>query len=478
MDPYVLRHCNFNRSNYYISTYHDFATFRVGMSGNVPSHFTLVPDSHLDCRPPHYPPSTLLDEAYPLHHDLLTAYFDVIHTSFPLLEPARFTKGNKIDLPLLAAMYSLALPFCPAARNLSYVNINSFIFQALPIETRTPRLETIEASLLFLQRHTQIHRAPITPGLYPEIGSIIGMAYEAGLNIDPSNWDLSQADRSRRKRLWWALFIFDKWSALGVGRPSYISDDDTTVPLPNIDDISPTNVGREPLPHVCAQMFVAMAALSQILSSILSTFYTLKGAENMSSSTVEEVERIRSYFELQLANFHSAYLTSLSQHSGILLDATGTLWLAYHIAEIVLIRAVLRCLPSTEPASLQSRERAKRAVGSISELLENLRVSRLRAFWWSPISRINYAIAGGFLFTMLLSSVTEEDIDYWSNEVVRYRRLLDLQSLSFDTTKLAAARMSALANVSSGGRSQGSGAGRVDPKQAFCRDFGVELNTL
>lgn len=79
------------------------------------------------------------------------------------------------------------------------------------------------------------------------------------------------------------------------------------------------------------------------------------------------------------------------------------------------------------------------------------------------------------MFSMLLSSISDDEIEYWSAEISRYRRLLDMQSVSFDTTILASARMSALANVS-GGRPQS--ASRMDTKQAFCRDFGVELNTL
>lgn len=93
------------------------------------------------------------------------------------------------------------------------------------------------------------------------------------------------------------------------------------------------------------------------------------------------------------------------------------------------------------------------------------------------MSRINFAMAGGFMFSMLLSSVADEDVDYWSAEISRYRRLLDMQSFSFDTTKLAAARLNLLATVSHVGR-PASADGRVDPKQAFCRDFSVELNTL
>lgn len=123
------------------------------------------------------------------------------------------------------------------------------------------------------------------------------------------------------------------------------------------------------------------------------------------------------------------------------------------------------------------RDRAKQTVTSISRLLENLQVTRLRAFWWSPLSRINFAMAGGFMFSMLLSSVSDDDTDYWTAEINRYRRLLDMQSLAFDTTKLAAARMGLLATVSHDGRPACAGA-KIDPKQAFCRDFGVELNSL
>ena len=82
------------------------------------------------------------------------------------------------------------------------------------------------------------------------------------------------------------------------------------------------------------------------------------------------------------------------------------------------------------------------------------------------------------MFSMLHSSSSDDDIQFWSSEIARYRRLLDMQSHSFDTTKYAVGRMNTLAHVTSSGQSQTSGDAVVDPKQAFCRDLGVELNTL
>lgn len=84
------------------------------------------------------------------------------------------------------------------------------------------------------------------------------------------------------------------------------------------------------------------------------------------------------------------------------------------------------------------------------------------------------------MFSMLLSSVTDADIEYWEAEITRYRTLLEMQSSGFETTKLAAARMALLAEISSGGRGEYGGLrmGRGDPRQAFCREFDVQLNTI
>lgn len=441
--------------------------------------FVLVPEDYLNARLAHYPPSSLLDPAYPLHHELLTTYFEVIHTSYPLLDPSRFTKGNEIDLPLLAAMYGLAIPFCPAAKDIALAPLQDYVSRALSTDSRAPRLEIIETALLFIQRHPETHRTPPLPGIYPEIGTLVGMSHDLGLNVDPSNWDMSPVDRGRRKRLWWSVYITDKWAALGLGRPCYIHEDGSTVPLPVAEDLPATMITGTVLPHTCSRMFVAFAALSQILSAVLSTFYTTKPAETLGASTTEEIERLGAYFDMQLANFQTRYLSELLRVNDIFLDPTGTVFLAFYTVQIAVHKALLRILPSTEPLYLRVRSQAKITVNAISTLLENLQVTRLRAFWWSPICRSNFSMAGSFMFAMLLSSVTEEEVEYWTNEITRYRRLLDMHSLSFDTTKLAAARMNALASVGQVRRDDMAAPDNSNTahQQAFCRDFGLDLAT-
>jgi hypothetical protein len=61
------------------------------------------------------------------------------------------------------------------------------------------------------------------------------------------------------------------------------------------------------------------------------------------------------------------------------------------------------------------------------------------------MTRINFALAGTFMFFQLLTSITTHDIEFWSNVISHYRSLLRLQSHSFDMTKLACTRMDLLA---------------------------------
>lgn len=66
------------------------------------------------------------------------------------------------------------------------------------------------------------------------------------------------------------------------------------------------------------------------------------------------------------------------------------------------------------------------------------------------MSRINFSVARNFMYSILLGSVDDEDVEYWSKQVENYQRLLECQSIKFDTTKLAASRMRLLATVTNG----------------------------
>lgn len=82
---------------------------------------------------------------------------------------------------------------------------------SLLLEARSPTLETVEAAVLFTQRALRGKMSTSAPGMWAVIGAIVGMCHDLGLNVDCSTWNVSESVRRRRKRIWWAAYMQDKW---------------------------------------------------------------------------------------------------------------------------------------------------------------------------------------------------------------------------------------------------------------------------
>ncbi|RJE23844.1 hypothetical protein PHISCL_03816 [Aspergillus sclerotialis] len=134
-----------------------WACQRVSDDPDMPAQFTIVPDQHLDAQPSYYPKNNVEEAARPHKEALIKAYFDTVHSSFPILDPTAFDVDSS-PTPLLAAMYALSHKFCPEAGGVDPWIFLNFLGRALPLEARNPKLDSIEASLLYSQRHTYIFR--------------------------------------------------------------------------------------------------------------------------------------------------------------------------------------------------------------------------------------------------------------------------------------------------------------------------------
>lgn len=118
-----------------------------------------MPQSHLGGRPPYYPHINMDDVVRSDGPQLIKAYFRAVHSSLPLLDPAMLRLDSKPDRVLLASIYFHGAPFCTQKSIADpYLQLHTFIRQALPLESQHPKLETVEAALLFLQRRAKFHR--------------------------------------------------------------------------------------------------------------------------------------------------------------------------------------------------------------------------------------------------------------------------------------------------------------------------------
>ncbi|KAG2221952.1 hypothetical protein INT45_010476 [Circinella minor] len=64
-------------------------------------------------------------------------------------------------------------------------------------------------------------------------GTAIRMAQDLGLHRSSTHWNLPQREIEHRRRLWYALYIMDKWVAAELGRPIAIPEEGFDVELPS-----------------------------------------------------------------------------------------------------------------------------------------------------------------------------------------------------------------------------------------------------
>ena len=82
-------------------------------------------------------------------------------------------------------------------------------------------------------------------------GELVALGQDLGLHLDCTKWRIPAWEKGLRKRLAWGLFMQDKWGALVHGRPSHITSD--------------------------------VIKLTEILTTILSQFYSLRADEEFRS---------------------------------------------------------------------------------------------------------------------------------------------------------------------------------------------------
>ena len=152
----------------------------------------------------------------------LASFFEREHVCFPILdEPSfrtRHTSSNeKISPALLATLYAHTLVYWKSSPTLAshHCPDNRFVWnlatEALFSELHlSPGISTIIAILL------NVGGRPLTYmiGNGVLLGSAISLAHALGLNRDCWQWSIDDAEKCLRTRIWWTLFVHDKWSAV------------------------------------------------------------------------------------------------------------------------------------------------------------------------------------------------------------------------------------------------------------------------
>lgn len=222
---------------------------------------------------------------------LIRLFWQMVHPWYPVIYKhgfmLKYAKSYRcIDPPLLGAMYLNAVNWWYYDSHLSnqtiidVANLHRMTHKSIQNSYHRPRLSSIEAILLCLQCKPEDPLNPDHSFSWGLTAQALSIGEALGLHLDASNWAIPSWEQSLRKRLSWALYMQDIWTALAHGRPTHISEDDWAVTDLTYNDFDTDN------PRDAGEHYLHMTTLTKILYTVMKQFYTLK------STTMQNTEEL------------------------------------------------------------------------------------------------------------------------------------------------------------------------------------------
>ncbi|EAT88501.2 hypothetical protein SNOG_04741 [Parastagonospora nodorum SN15] len=395
---------------------------------------------------------------------LLDLYFEVVHPNFPIIQKhlfiGRYKNGDRTFSPaLLAGMYILALNWWSLNPNLAKYSkpdaarLEVIAMKSLTIAMERPKLSTVQAGLLLLQR--------------PEADSwslttqLVAIGQELGLHLDCSSWSVPMWERGLRKRIAWALYMQDKWSSLIHGRPSHIFNANWAVKPITEEDFNEEGDGYDTREeetedeqednHRGRILFAQMIALTQIMAEVMDTFYTQVAIHDFANAGRKSTELILARakpVQIKLRQWHEKLPAEVKMHAPLSknkLTSTGYLHLAYFATEITLHRRIVQSLDSTNPDSyglFMCRNAAKTRLISAMDFVNRLKPEHLQAFWYFA-SKVNFTLIGTFGSLLWATAPAKEEAEFYKLRLREYRWTLSVSAKRADFLDYAVSMLDA-----------------------------------
>jgi hypothetical protein len=181
----------------------------------------------------------------PSNNILLFRYFANIHPVLPVVNKMRFLQQYRDQADtypppdLLNAMFGAAARFveCDSlkrsnsrtAENTWDVPLgwsDQFFEQAEKIISQSASTTTISKVQAIILVHNHQGSMDSKSSAFWMLGGVgIRIAQSLGLNRDCEEWDIPESEKQTRKRIWWSLYIADRFHSASLGRPLSIRDE-------------------------------------------------------------------------------------------------------------------------------------------------------------------------------------------------------------------------------------------------------------
>ncbi|KAJ6439315.1 fungal specific transcription factor [Purpureocillium lavendulum] len=526
-DPWLLRHCRFDELG--LRTFHKLHFRHAGgvpTSDKIPVHFLLSADelcesaaaetrvagakelrAELDMLvPPAYGVRLIRLHVFPILPVVSRTQLGLTHID---AVPDRATLET-LPVHLLAALYGSALPFAVNDDQLAVLHIYDqlpldrvwrIVYRSLQDQLHRPRLSVLQAALLYLHKTGSDRRryaASDTAFVWSFMGTVVGLAHSLGLHLECRMFGVPAWEKRLRRRLWWAVYIEDKWLSLLTGRPPYIRQEEWDVnALDDADfDIHHPLTYASAVPAKSVSAFRDMARLALVADSVQVTLYSLRSCQRLSEDLPASIQAAKPLFDAlnawratipvpepfrsdKLANLNDAdsypasvyfaYLTlvvyvwrallrptvrslpppqiidvdqPLQEAQGPLQD-TGFLFedFSWDFSELPEIELHLEeDVTDTSATVKELHQAAQTWAGNLVNFTWHMSSSDFGEFWYSW-SRISFAVVSNFLMVLLVQAPSSENALKAKQMLENWRRVLRDQSKAFPLLLLAMTRL-------------------------------------
>ncbi|KAH7120265.1 fungal-specific transcription factor domain-containing protein [Dactylonectria estremocensis] len=361
---------------------------------------------------------------------LVRLYFSHVHPAYPVVSKVRFLRkyaAAKLDIPasLRGAIYALACPFwyrdaslpnpCPFQQH----ELLAHCHTTLRRELEAPNLLKLQACLLLLHITPPDIDSVETPSTWILASQATACAQMIGLHQDPGPWTIATWEKRLRRKLWWASYAVDCWSAVCHGNPPHIGPDTFDTAAPTLDDLRFDEDVPEDLQYLVypentafsisnGARFLEMVNIARSLRTILDCSFQVK--KNMSS--MESRGQLTALRE-RLKDWPSLIPQCLAVDKDT--RHNGPLHLSFHATQVLLFRGLMypatREAKATPGSNLRQWLTAALAQFKVfTAFMGEITEEELTGFWVRH-ARSQLILCGNFLIYLFLLASEPHDIE-------------------------------------------------------------------
>ncbi|KXH66036.1 fungal specific transcription factor [Colletotrichum salicis] len=453
MDPLLLRHYRFDDHGMF--GFKELAIHSV-QDQPVPCHFLVSQQSIFSRRRQEagsYHPEGIvnrqeLEDIIPVAvgQRLIKLFWDFIQPRWPILSIAQPVEPSSSSPHLLAAIYSITLPFALHDDKLSvdvaydkppYPALAQIINKALIFEVHSPSIVVAQTLLLLALRPSADPLVADTVYRRDIVGRLVACATTLGLHLDPSGWSMPDWQKAQRQRLSFCIFAVDTWTACVQGSPTLIHRDNWLITA--VEHESYVGSGMRDQDETQLLQF---SAVTEILNSALTSLFSTRAINDLAKS------------DDKTCVLTKPLLQSLSSVVILTDSTTNSQRLAHLYIRMIILRAGLRPVlvqgstgydASDERASPmeEQREAMRGCTRGLSDVVKSLSSDTDNWFWPSWTQLIISSICFTQM-TMAISSHTYQEAFDWITDLQSTRKSLRLKVASFSFLRLGLLRIDAL----------------------------------